>query len=81
MLECYDPMLSQGMLRDLVTQVLTSVGCANEVERTVAAIVSAGAGCQPGQRFGLQFRAQDGALSVIVSSGSRAVWQTSCPMS
>jgi hypothetical protein len=68
------------MLRDLVAQVLGSVGCADDVDRTIAGIESAIAARARNERLGLQFRAGDGELSVELSAPVGRVWQMSCPI-
>jgi hypothetical protein len=68
------------MLRDLVAQVLASVGCAGNVDGAVKGIVAAVTGCAPDDRLELLFRAQGGELSIAVATGADPVWRTSCPI-
>jgi hypothetical protein len=79
-LECQTPAVSPEMLRDLVAQVLGSVGCTGDVERAVAGIATAMRGRAPDDRLELLFRAGGGELSIALSSGADPVWRTSCPI-
>jgi hypothetical protein len=79
-LECQAPVVSAEMLRDLVAQVLGSVGCAGDVDRAVDGIAAAIGRRAPTDRLELLFRAEKGELSIALSGGSGPVWQTSCPI-
>lgn len=79
-LECQPPEVSTAMLRDLVAQVLASVGCSGDVDRAVAGIAAAMASRTPDDRLELLFCAEGGELSIALSSGTDPVWRTSCPI-
>jgi hypothetical protein len=68
-----------GLLDDLASHVLDHLGCRREKltglpEALQRAADTAGAG---GNRCDVQFRAQGGALQIIVTANGGRIWQTS----
>jgi hypothetical protein len=71
------------MLSDLATQVLTEAGCSGEAIRATAARIETAVAelCARDRQLGVEFRARDGEMAIVISSGAGPVWHTSCPMS
>jgi hypothetical protein len=78
-LECSGPGASSPLLAALAAQVLGQLGCTvDAVPELVEALQQAAAsGRVDDGRCGVEFRAENGTLEILLLSSGRLLWQTS----
>jgi len=77
--ECSSPDASPPLLAALAAQVLGQVGCPDDaVPALIEALQQAAAsGRVDDERCGVEFRAENGTLEILLLSAGRLLWQTS----
>lgn len=78
-LECSSPGASSSLLAAVAAQVLGQVGCPDDaVPELVEALEQAAAsGRVDDGRCGVEFRAENGTIEILLVSSGRLLWQTS----